>query len=362
MSKILYAASTMSHINNFHMPYIEALRAEGHEVLIMAKGEGADFDIPFEKKTLSRKNLALRKAIRAIVKNQKFDVIVLNTALAAFYIRLALPKKNRPRVVNIVHGYLFGSNTGFIKRNVFLLCEKITKSKTDSIIVMNREDFRIAKMFNLSLGNVRSSLGMGASVRLEQMSAKAVREEMKSEDSWVMLFVGELSNRKNQKMLISAMPEIQKTVPNAVLWLVGDGELRDSLEDLAVKLGVIDSVRFAGTRENPCDFIRAADVYVSASKIEGMPFNIIEAMGCGATVFASDVKGHADLIKDATTGFLYPEDDIKLFVSKLVAYKLGMISIDKESVQRTYEMYDKTNVFEKTYSVMKEEMKLEDHA
>ena len=165
----------MSHINNFHMPYIEALRAEGHEVFIMARGEEADFDIPFEKKTVSRKNLALRKQIRTIVKLNKFDVIVLNTALAAFYIRLALPKKKRPRVVNIVHGYLFGSNTGFIKRNVFLFCEKITKSKTDSIIVMNREDFRIAKNFDLSLGRVRSSLGMGASVKPMEMSEKAVR-------------------------------------------------------------------------------------------------------------------------------------------------------------------------------------------
>ena len=344
------------------MPYIEALRAEGHEVLVMARGEGADFDIPFEKKTLSRQNLSLRKQIRAIVKNGNFDVIVLNTALAAFYIRLALPKKRRPRVVNIVHGYLFGSNTGFIKRNVFLLCEKITKSKTDSIIVMNREDFRIAKRFDLSLGRVRSSLGMGASVKPMQMSVKAVREEMQSEDAWVMLFVGELSDRKNQKMLISALPEIKKTIPNALLWLVGDGEKGDELEALAVKLGVADSVRFAGVRDNPCDFIRAADVYVTASKIEGMPFNVIEALGCGATVFASEVKGHTDLIKDASSGFLYPEDDIKLLVSKLVAYKLGMITIDKEAVLEAYKTYEKSNVFDKTYFVMKEEMKLDDHA
>ena len=96
MSKILYTASTMSHINNFHIDYIEALRKEGHTVLVMARGEGADFDIPFEKKIFSRKNTECRRNIRKILIREKFDAIILNTTLAAFHIRLACPKKNRP--------------------------------------------------------------------------------------------------------------------------------------------------------------------------------------------------------------------------------------------------------------------------
>jgi hypothetical protein len=52
MSKILYAASTASHIKSFHLDYIEALRRDGHEVLTMAKGDGVDFDIPFEKRII----------------------------------------------------------------------------------------------------------------------------------------------------------------------------------------------------------------------------------------------------------------------------------------------------------------------
>ena len=64
MSKILYAASNMSHINNFHLPYIDVLKKDGNEVLVMARGEGADFDIPFEKKIFSRANSRCRKMIR----------------------------------------------------------------------------------------------------------------------------------------------------------------------------------------------------------------------------------------------------------------------------------------------------------
>ena len=101
MSKILYAASNMPHINNFHTAYINALRRDGHDVKVMAKGDGADFDIPFVKKMFSRGNTACRREIKRIVAREKFDVIILNTALAAFHIRFALPKKNRPKVINI---------------------------------------------------------------------------------------------------------------------------------------------------------------------------------------------------------------------------------------------------------------------
>jgi glycosyltransferase EpsD len=154
-------------------------------------------------------------------------------------------------------------------------------------------------------------------------------------------------------MLISAMPEIRKTIPNAVLWLVGDGELRYELEDLAVKLGVIDFVKFAGVRDNPCDFIRAADVYVSASKIEGMPFNIIEALGTGKTVLASDIKGHRDLIKHGESGFLYPVDDMEAFVDAVIEIYKGLRP-DLDKVLSTYKAYSWDEVFEETYKVVKE--------
>ena len=58
--------------------------------------------------------------IRGIFANERFDAVVLNTTLAAFHIRLAMPRKNRPRVLNLVHGYLFSEHTGFIKTKLFL--------------------------------------------------------------------------------------------------------------------------------------------------------------------------------------------------------------------------------------------------
>ena len=352
--RILYCASVMIHINNFHLGYIERLREEGHTVKVMARGDGADYNVPFEKKFFSAANTACRAEIKKIVEREKFDVIILNTSLAAFHIRFALPKKDRPRVINIVHGYLFSEHTGFFKRNMLLMVEKLVASRTDAIIVMNEDDRKIAEKHKLCLGKVYYSHGMGASVRSVINQPSALRRELLCQDKYVLAFVGELSARKNQAFLIRSLNAIKERIPNAVLWLVGDGTERASLERLAGEVDLSSSVMFLGSRVDACDLMRACDLYVSASMIEGMPFNIIEAMGCGKTILASRVKGHTDLIDEGVTGFMFKYGSSAEFVQKVVAIHNGELKVDVQDVLDRYSMYANEKVFCETYEVIKE--------
>ena len=152
---------------------------------------------------------------------------------------------------------------------------------------------------------------------------------------------------KNQRLLIEALPKIKTKIPSAVLWLVGDGAERNALSWLSTRLGVADSVVFLGEQDNPCDFIRAADIYVSASLIEGMPFNIIEALGTCISVIASNVKGHRDLLMDGA-GLLYSPNDREALVRCVlsVASDGGEREIQRISVYNKYSFY---NVFSQTY-------------
>jgi len=355
--KILYAASTMSHINNFHLGYIDALRADGYEVQVMARGDGADYNMPFEKKMFSPSNTACRAEIKRIAEREQFDFVILNTTLAAFHIRRALPKKNRPWIVNIVHGYLFSERSRSIKSLLLLLCEKWLAKKTDSIIVMNREDERIARRHKLCRGRVIYSKGMGATVREAVREPEAVRRELMCQDKFVMTFVGELSARKNQEFLISAMMEVKERIPSAVLWLVGDGIAKDELTALAKRTDLSESVFFLGHRDDACDLMRASDLYVSASSIEGMPFNIIEAMGCGKTVLASRVKGHTDLIEDGVSGFLYKQGSTREFADKVYRIYSGEYIVEPRHVLERYREFANENVFAKTLKALREAMR-----
>ena len=354
MSKILYAAGTMEHIKSFHLPYLEALRADGHEVFVMAKGKDADFDIGFVKKMLSVKNISCRREIRKILKKEKFDAIILNTTLAAFHIRLCLSKKRRPKVINIVHGYMFPKTLRNLKDRIFLFCERLLRKKTDAILVMNSEDYSIATENKLCIGDVKMTLGMGAKVHDTVVPPETIYKYTGCEGKYVLCFVGELYKAKNQRMLICALPEIKLSIPNAVLWLIGEGGDRVELLSLAEELNLSNSVFFMGKQKNPCDYIRASNLYVSASEKEGLPFNIMESLGCGMVTLASDIKGHRDLIEDGVSGFLYSSGNITEYVEKVKAIHGGELSLNREDIISRYELYSRDNVFEKTYSAIKE--------
>ena len=352
--KLLYVASNMQHINNFHLDYIKALRDEGYTVEVMAKGDGADINVPFEKKLFSPKNTLARKLIKRVISERNYDAILLNTSLAAFHVRFACRRHRRPRIVNLVHGYLFSADTNPLKRALLTLCEKITSSRTDAIITMNEADYEIATSKRLTSGQVYRVRGMGAVARDIISEPENLRREFFAEGAYVMTFIGELSGRKNQLFLIEALKIIKEHIPEAVLCLVGDGGEREALELRTEALGLSDSVVFTGSRRDACDFVRASDLYVSASVIEGLPFNIIEALGTGKTVLASRIKGQEDIIEDGFDGYLYDFGDINCFVNRVIDIYEGKLTLDSDLIRKKYLKYEKSSVFPETLAVIKD--------
>ena len=358
MAKILYAAGTYTHIKCFHLDYIKALKDEGHEVLTMASGEGADFNIAFQKKMFSFKNLKCISTIKKILKREGFDAIILNTTLAAFNIRMALPRKKRPTVLNIVHGYMFSTEPSGLKEKIFLLAEKLLRKKTDSVIVMNEEDLISAKKYSLCRGECRKIEGMGAKVHEQVESVEAIRARLGYEGKYIITFVGELSYMKNQNMLISLLPRIKESIKDAVLCFPGVGEDKSAFIELADSLSVSDSVVFPGYVSNPCDYVRASDLYVSPSRKEGLPFNVIEALGVGKTVIATDIRGHRDLIESGKNGILFNKDSEEELLEKILAVHSGKILLDKQDILDSYKKYSKDEVLDKTLAAIKESAKI----
>lgn len=313
--KILYAASTQSHLIRFHQPYIEALRRT-YDVKCMAKGKDVAFPIAFEKSLLSPANLKAVHKIRRVLRQERFDGVILNTSLAAFLIRVAMiGMRHRPRVLNIVHGYLFTDPPHGWKDRLLLWCEQLTRKQTDRIAVMNAGDLEITRRHRLCLGDVCFLHGMGfCPPDLTRESGEASPRALYavSDDDWLLTFVGELSGRKNQIFLIRALERLRREGVPVRLMLVGEGTERETLEAEIRKRGLEASVFLTGNREPVFPYLAATDLYVSASRSEGLPFNLMEAMSCGLPVIASDVKGQNDLLH-AYHGSLYPPDDMEAF-------------------------------------------------
>lgn len=317
MSKILYVASTASHINRFHSPYLTAL-AEYAEVRTMATGEGVDFPILFDKHFFSLSNFYSILKIRKILKREQFDLLLLNTSLAAFLVRAAMTGwKKRPYVLNVVHGYLFSYPPKKPKDKILLLCERLVRGKTDDIAVMNEEDLKIAEHSALCKKKVYFLKGMGISIPEKPVAEnRSLRARYAEERDIICTFVGEMSKRKNQIFLIHAVQALRATGLPVKLLLVGDGKERGALEKEISASRLENVVFLVGETEHVRDYLAVTDIYVSASRSEGLPFNIMEAMEVGLPVLASDTKGQHDLLA-AYPNMLYPLDDTDAFCAKI---------------------------------------------
>ncbi len=130
-------------------------------------------------------------------------------------------------------------------------------------------------------------------------------------DAFVLLTASRLTAWKRVDRAVAALPGILRSLPNAVLLVVGDGEERTNLERRARGLGVESSVRFAGAVPQECvlGYMHAADVLLALADLSNVGNPLLEAMSCGLPVVAVDAGETGELIRDHETGRLLPSGD-----------------------------------------------------
>lgn len=160
------------------------------------------------------------------------------------------------------------------------------------------------------------------------------------ETSPTLVNVGRLVPLKGQRQLVAAMPRLLEKFPRARLVIVGGGELESELRRLAADQGVAGQVEFTGQVDDVGAHLAAADVFVSASRSEGMPVSVLEAMAWGLPVVASDIPGNRSVVSQRETGLLYRLDDIDDLVATLSA-ALGDAALAARVAQRARLMVER---------------------
>ena len=370
--KVLYAASTFGHLRRFHLPYIEALRADGFDVTLLAGGDPVAAGMPqgvrcipadFVKSMSSPRNFAVAREVSRLQLRERFDIVLTHTSLAAFFVRLGSlgavqrAKGARPRVVNTVHGYLFDGAASFLRRAALLAAERLCAGVTDQIVVMNRQDAIIAREHRLCRGQVVETPGMG--VVLDGLHPASACERASArralgmrDDAFVCLCVAEFSQRKNQRLLIEALPNLSERV---ILALPGKGSEQQACLNLARELGVEGRVSMPGHLDAAglALWRAASDVCVSASRYEGLPFHVVEAFACGLPAVLSSVKGHVDLVDPSVNGLLFNQGDAAGFcscVERLLADPALLVEMGEHAVA-TSARYSLSHVFKPLLAV-----------
>ena len=342
--KILFCASAASHIINFHNIYFRYLNSMGFEVhaavgiginTANTDDSGTDdidliksqknFVLSFEKGKKFFKNLKTVFTIAKIIQREKYNIVSTHSMLAGLIGRLAVifSCNKKVRVIHTCHGYLFNDD-GCFKTRLMIFIEKFLSLRTDVLFVMNGDDYNIAEKYKLCR-IIEYTSGMGIDIKklnsnkLEYDCQKYNIQKNKKDKKY-FLCVGEFSKRKNQENIIYAFSRFIRSLPDNLyssyhLIFIGCGTLISKCKKLCERLGINNHVTFCGYVRDTSGFYKFfAHCVISASKFEGLPFNIMEALYYGKPVIASNVKGHKDLISDGFNGYLYEyNDDIQLF-------------------------------------------------
>ena len=228
-----------------------------------------------------------------IIKNDDITIVHTHHRMAAFYIRLL--KIINPKLIHV-----------YTAHNVF-------KNK------LPLYKFSLKKAYSVAVGkavndNLKHDVGIidGTVIYNGVVFEKTDKlvDEIVNYNGIKLGCIARLSEQKGLTYLIDAMSLVKHR--DITLFIVGDGELRDELENKVKQLNLQKSVIFLGYRKDVVECINSFDYLVSSSLYEGLALNVIEAFMNGKTMVASDIPGINEVVNNKN-GILVPvKDDVAL--------------------------------------------------
>lgn len=379
MKRALMMASVASMISAFNRDNIKILQNLGYQVDIACNFDhGSDssrergiayrkeveaqsiitYQLPVPRSITKIKDILISyRFMKKICEKNHYDIVHCHSPIGGVVARLACrgERKNGTKVVYTAHGFHFYK--GAPKKNwiVYYSIEKWISRFTDLLITINKEDYERAQTFKAKRVVYIPGIGVDAGkFRNVEVDRTQKRTELIiTEDTVVLLSIGELIERKNHETALKAVSNLNSS--NYVYLICGEGKLDSYLKELTVKLGIENKVRFLGYRRDIPEICVATDIFIFPSYQEGLPVAVMEAMSAGLPIICSSIRGNTDLIKPELGGFLHqPEDTVGLAqsIDKLInnpelRKKMGDVN-SKEALK-----YDKKNVnaiMEKLYT------------
>lgn len=322
---------------------MKMLREHGYEVHVAArdnlaeknglKMEYADrvFDVPFERSPLDCKNIAAYKELKAILRENTYDIVHTNTPVASVLTRMAARKYRRSgaKVFYTAHGFHFYDGAPLKNWLLYYPIEFLASCWTDVLITMNQEDYRRAA--KLRAKEVRFVHGVGVDLKQFDLRWDDTQREQKRQalgvaaDEIMLLSVGELNKNKNHEVIIRAISEMDHS--KIKYFICGNGPLETYLKDLIKELNLNDCVELLGYRRDIAELNQVADLFVFPSLREGLPVALIETMAAGNAVVSSDIRGARDLIEQNKGGMLCEPKNKD-------AFQIAIRALIENSVQR----------------------------
>lgn len=167
------------------------------------------------------------------------------------------------------------------------------------------------------LGVVQNGLDIA---RVDRIAAKT-RQQARSTDDFTVVAISRLVNIKNPLAVLNAFQ--QSSDPTSRLVQIGDGPLRETLVTKSKETGAGNQIEYTGLipREKVFEYLHQADLFISASRGEGLPISVLEAMACRCPVILSDIPPHQEIAKHGNFIPLVNPDDVGGFAQAIKKFR-----------------------------------------
>jgi glycosyltransferase involved in cell wall biosynthesis len=276
---------------------IAKARAAGHEVVLLPRlrSQIAPLD--------DRRALA---DLRACLKG--FDVVHTHSSKAGALGRMAAHQLDIGRIVHTFHGFPFHQFQSWPRREAYIRVERSVGRFTDLFLAVGPAVAAEAITRRIAPPERVRTIGVGLAKALNAPGpldrAEARRILGVPPGMHVVGTVGRLAFQKAPEDFVRALAGLDRGDVFGV-W-IGDGPLRAKTERLVRKLGLAGRMLFTGERNDVEALLPGIDVFAMASRYEGLPCAIVEAMSAGLPVVATAVNAVPDLVIAGETGLLTP--------------------------------------------------------
>ncbi|MFT5127884.1 MAG: glycosyltransferase involved in cell wall biosynthesis [Rhodothermales bacterium] len=247
--------------------------------------------------------------LKAHFRAEGYDVVHTHSSKAGILARIAATHAGVPLVVHTVHGPPFHAYEKAWRNRIYITAEQLAARYCRKIYTV--ADAMTQQFCNARIGRPEQYQTVYSGMDLQSyLDAKPECELRKSlgipKDSLVVGKIARLFDLKGYEYLVEAAPAIVKEHPNVRFLIVGDGLLRESLEQQFTEAGVREHIVFTGLV--PPDHIprytALMDVLVHLSLREGLPRTVVQALAAGIPAVGFPLDGTPEAILDGKTGYL----------------------------------------------------------
>ncbi len=304
-----HVVDLVKHLNKEHFQPVVLSFTDG-EMIDKLNDMGVENYVIHSEKAF---DLAKWKSVKEFMREKHIDLIHIHGTRATSNVYWAAKNLGLPTVYTI-HGWSFHDDQNTLIKNARIFFEKWITKKTDCNISVSESNqqtgFKHIPGFKSTV--IHNGIDL-VKFNPDCAKRKNLRNELNiSENACVVCFVGRMTAQKDPLTLIKAFKEVSASNANAVLLMVGDGELKEKAIALAKELGLEKSVVFQRSRTDVADISFPSDIFCLPSLWEGFPIALLEAMAMRKAVIATEVDGSVEIIQNKKNGLLIKPQNIPM--------------------------------------------------